>query len=183
MKEIGIKRDNDRGRRGGDLRTNREIRVPEVRLIDENGEQVGIVKTSDALQRAKDAGLDLIEFSPNAKPPVCKILDYGKYKFDQKKKSREQKKKQKIIHIKEIKFRPKIDQHDYNFKVNHIRKFIEHGDKVKVTMMFRGREIVHHNLGMQLMKKVAAELEELTVIEKEPKLEGRNITMVLAPAK
>ncbi len=152
-------------------------------MIDEEGNQIGVVKTSEALQMAKDRGLDLVEFSPNAKPPVCKIADYGKFKFDRKKKLREQKKKQKVIHIKEVKFRPKINEHDYMFKLEHIKKFLDHGDKVKVTMMFRGREIVHSELGMQIMNKVREDLKDLIVIEKDPKMEGRNITMFLAPAK
>jgi len=166
-----------------EFRLNELIRVPEIRLIDEEENQVGIVKTSEALLMAKEKGLDLVELSPNAKPPVCKIVDYGKFKFDRKKKLREQKKKQKVIHIKEVKFRPKINEHDYSFKLEHIKNFLEHGDKVKVTMMFRGREIVHSELGMQVMVKVREELKDLVIVEKDPKIEGRNITMFIAPAK
>ncbi len=140
------------------------------------------MKLSDAINRAKEKNLDLVEVSPNAKPPVCRITDYGKFKFDRKKKLREQKKKQKVIHVKEMKFRPKIDQHDYNFKVDHIRKFLKHGDKVKVTVMFRGREIVHSELGMDIMKKVIEDLKDVSIVEKEPKQEGRNIIMHLTPS-
>jgi translation initiation factor IF-3 len=174
---------NNRGQREEEHRINERIRVPEVRLVDSEGNQVGVVTTKEALERAREVGLDLVEFSPNAKPPVCKIVDYGKFRFDQKKKLREQKKKQKVIHVKEIKFRPKIDKHDYDFKVQRIKTFIEHGDKVKVTMMFRGREIVHSEIGMDIMKKVVVDLEGFISIEKEPKQEGRNITMVFAPVK
>ena len=176
--EKTIKREKEK-----EQRINEMIRVPEVRLIDQNGEQLGIVSIKEALAKAKEAGLDLVEFSPQAKPPVCKIADYGKFKFDLKKKTREQKKKQKVIHLKEIKLRPKIDQHDYNFKLEHIKKFLTHGDKVKVTMMFRGREIVHSELGMELINKVITDLEGLMIMEKEPKMEGRNIIMVIAPSK
>ncbi len=156
--------------------------MPEVRLVDDEGNQIGIVKLSEAIDRAREKNLDLVEVSPNAKPPVCRITDYGKFKFDRKKKLREQKKKQKVIHIKEMKFRPKIDQHDYDFKVDHIRKFINHGDKVKVTVMFRGREIVHSNLGMDIMKKIIEDLSDVAMVEKDPKQEGRNIIMYLAPS-
>lgn len=180
IKENIIKRGN-KGR-DDEFRVNEDIRVPEVRLVDDEGEQVGIVKTSEALSKAREKGLDLVEVSPNAKPPVCRITDYGKFKFDRKKKLREQKKKQKVIHVKEMKFRPKIDQHDYNFKVDHIRKFLKNGDKVKVTVMFRGREIVHSNLGMDIMKQIIEDLSEISVVEKEPKQEGRNITMYLSPS-
>jgi len=157
------------------------IRVPNVRLIDEEGEQVGVVTTEDARERAADAGMDLVEVSPNADPPVCKIIDYGKLKYEQQKKKNEARKKQKVIEVKEIKMRPNIDTHDYDVKMRAIHKFLGEGDKVKVTLRFRGREMAHQELGMKLLDKVRNELEEEAKVEQFPKLEGRQMTMVMAP--
>lgn len=157
------------------------IRVPSVRLIDEEGEQVGVVPTDEARERAADAGMDLVEVSPNADPPVCKIIDYGKLKYEQQKKKNEARKKQKVIDVKEIKMRPNIDTHDYDVKMRAIHKFLGEGDKVKVTLRFRGREMAHQELGMQLLDKVRNELEEEAKVEQFPKLEGRQMTMVMAP--
>ena len=162
-------------------RMNREIRVPEVRLVDENGEMVGVVPTREAFQRAQDAGLDLVEISPQAVPPVCKILDYGKFKFEQDKKAAEAKKKQKVIEVKEIKLRPAIGQHDYDIKLKQAKKFLEEGDKIKFTLRFRGRELARTDLGMEVLKRVQAELEGQVRIEFAPRFEGRQVTMIVAP--
>lgn len=152
-----------------------------VRLVDENGEQVGVVSRNDALQRAFNAGLDLVEISPNADPPVCKILDYGRFRYEAQKKKNEARKKQKVIDVKEIKMRPNIDSHDYDVKMRAANRFIGEGDKVKVTMRFRGREMVHQDLGLKVLQKVRGELEEIAKVEQFPKLEGRQMIMVLAP--
>ncbi len=152
-----------------------------VRLIDETGENVGVVATNEALERAVNVGLDLVEVSPNADPPVCKIMDYGKFKYEEQKRKSEARKKQKIIDVKEIKMRPNIDQHDYDVKMRSINRFIGEGDKVKVTMRFRGREMVHQDLGLRLLEKVRDELDEIAKVEQFPKLEGRQMTMVMAP--
>ena len=157
------------------------IRVPTVRLIDEEGTQVGIVPTDEARIRAGDAGLDLVEVSPNAEPPVCKIIDYGKLKYEKQKKKNEARKKQKTIEVKEIKMRPNIDTHDYDVKMRAITKFLDEGDKVKVTLRFRGRELAHQELGLVLLEKVRDALDEQAKVEQFPKLEGRQITMVMAP--
>jgi translation initiation factor IF-3 len=132
---------------------------------------------------AEERGLDLVEVAPTARPPVCKIMDYGKYKYEQAKQAKEAKKKQHQVHVKEMKFRPKIDDHDYDFKVSHVREFLEKGDKVKLTIMFRGREMMHQEFGLAILKRVEADLAELSVVEQEPKSEGRNMTMVLAPSR
>lgn len=153
----------------------------EVRLIDENGENVGVVETREALDRAIQAGLDLVEISPDAQPPVAKIMDYGKFKFEQQKKAAEARKKQKTIEIKEVKMRPAIDDHDYQTKLKHIKRFFEDGDKVKVTLRFRGREMAHQDLGMAVLQRVKADVEGIAKVEAEPKLEGRQMLMVLAP--
>lgn len=157
------------------------ITSPQVRLVDENGEQVGVVSIADALRRAEDAGLDLMEVSPNADPPVCKILDYGRFRYEAQKKKNEARKKQKVIEVKEIKMRPNIDTHDYEVKMRAIHRFIEEGDKVKVTMRFRGREMVHQDLGKQVLDRVREEMEEKAKVEQFPKIEGRQMTMVMAP--
>ncbi len=160
---------------------NDAIRVREVRLIDENGDNVGVVETNDALERAANANLDLVEISPDAEPPVCKIMDYGKFKFEQQKKAAEARKKQKTVEIKEIKMRPAIDEHDYQVKVRAIKRFFEGGDKVKVTLRFRGREMAHQDLGRKVLERVKEELGEQAKVESEPRLEGRQMVMVLAP--
>jgi len=162
-------------------RINEEIGVMRVRLVDERGNMVGVVGRSEALQMAADAGLDLVENAPNADPPVCKILDYGKFKYEEQKKKNEARKKQKIIEVKEIKLRPSIDDHDYQVKMRSMNKFIEEGDKVKVTMRFRGREMAHPELGMKLLQQVKADFEPVAKVEYEPRLEGRQMIMILAP--
>lgn len=160
---------------------NGAIRAREVRLIDETGANIGVVSTDDALERAEKAELDLVEISPEADPPVCKIMDYGKYKFQEQKKAAEARKKQKTFEIKEIKMRPSIDDHDYETKLKAIRRFFDGGDKVKVTLRFRGREMAHQDLGMAVLQRVKADTEEIAKVEAEPKLEGRQMLMVLAP--
>ncbi|KUO56555.1 MAG: translation initiation factor IF-3 [Alphaproteobacteria bacterium BRH_c36] len=160
---------------------NDAIRSREVRLIDETGENVGVVNTDEALERAVNANLDLVEISPDAEPPVCKIMDYGKFKFEQQKKAAEARKKQKIVELKEIKMRPSIDDHDYDVKVRAIRRFFDDGDKVKVTLRFRGREMAHQDLGRKVLERVKAELETIAKVESEPRMEGRQMVMVLAP--
>ncbi|GLQ17262.1 translation initiation factor IF-3 [Maritalea porphyrae] len=162
-------------------RSNREITSPDVQLIDEEGTNHGTVSTRDALERARDAGLDLVEISPNAKPPVCKILDLGKYKYAAQKKAAEARKKQKIIDVKEIKMRPNTDTHDFDVKMRNVVKFLEGGDKVKVTMRFRGREMAHQELGLQLLHKVRDQVTEISKVEAQPKTEGRQMIMILAP--
>lgn len=162
-------------------RVNDQIRIPKVRLIDETGENVGVVATRDALLRAEDAGLDLVEISPMADPPVCKILDYGKFKYEAQKRANEARKKQKVIEVKEIKMRPNIDQHDYQVKMRSVVKFLDEGDKVKVTMRFRGREMAHQELGLALLNRVRDEVGEAAKVEQTPKMEGRQMTMVMAP--
>jgi translation initiation factor IF-3 len=160
---------------------NEDIRVPEVRLIDQTGQNVGVVSTADALKRAGEAGLDLVEISPDANPPVAKILDFGKYKYQEQKKAAEARKRQKVVEIKEIKMRPSIDDHDYDVKMRSIRRFFGDGDKVKVTLRFRGRELSHQEIGWQVLQRVKADTEEIAKVESEPRMEGRQMVMVLAP--
>jgi len=160
---------------------NEDIRVREVRLIDENGDNVGVVPIADALARAVAAGLDLVEISPDASPPVTKVLDYGKYKYQEQKKAAEARKRQKIVEIKEIKMRPSIDDHDYDVKMRSMRRFFDDGDKVKVTLRFRGRELSHQELGWQVLQRVKADTEPHAKVESEPRMEGRQMVMVLAP--
>jgi translation initiation factor IF-3 len=150
-------------------------------LIDETGQNVGVVARQEALDRATAVGLDLVEISPDAQPPVCKILDYGKFKYQEQKKAGEARKRQKIVEIKEIKLRPNIDDHDYDVKMKSIKRFFEEGDKVKVTLRFRGREMAHQSLGMEVLKRVKADLETISKVESEPRFEGRQMVMVLAP--
>ena len=162
-------------------RSNRDIRIPKVQLIGADGANLGIVPTDEALKMAEDAGLDLVEISPNAEPPVCKILDLGKLKYANQKKAAEARKKQKIVEIKEIKMRPNIDTHDYEVKMKAMGRFFDEGDKVKVTLKFRGREMAHQELGMKLLQQVKEDTLEIAKVEAEPKLEGRQMMMVLAP--
>ena len=162
-------------------RINEEIGVMRVRLVDERGNMVGIVPRTEALTMAADAGLDLVEIAPNADPPVCKILDFGKFKYEEQKKKNEARKKQKIIEVKEIKLRPSIDDHDYEVKMRSMNKFIEEGDKVKVTMRFRGRERAHQELGMNVLMRVREDLDGIAKVEQMPRMEGRQMTMVVAP--
>ncbi|MBQ9620292.1 MAG: translation initiation factor IF-3 [Neisseriaceae bacterium] len=166
-----------------EARINSEITAKEVRLISQTGEQLGIVSLQEALNMADEAEVDLVEIAPTAKPPVCKIMDFGKYKYEQAKKRDEARKKQKQIQIKEIKFRPGTDDGDYNIKMRNIRRFLADGDKVKVTLRFRGREMAHQHLGTQLLKRVEEELTEEAQVEQFPKMEGRQMVMMLAPKK
>jgi translation initiation factor IF-3 len=160
---------------------NYEINVPQVRLVGPDGEMIGIVSVREAMARAEDTGFDLVEISPNADPPVCKLLDFGKFKYEQQKKKNEARKKQKIIEVKEIKLRPNIDDHDYDVKMRAATNFLDEGDKVKVTMRFRGREMMHQDLGMNVLMRVKDQLDPLAKVEQTPQLEGRQMTMVLAP--
>ncbi len=160
---------------------NDDITVESIRLIDADGEQVGVVSVAEGIDLADEAGLDLVEISPNASPPVCKILDYGKYKYEAQKKANEARKKQKTIDVKEIKMRPGIDEHDYQVKMRSVRKFLDNGDKVKMTIRFRGREMAHQDLGVRVLDRVRDELDEEVKIEQFPRTEGRLMTMVVAP--
>jgi translation initiation factor IF-3 len=162
-------------------RVNGAIRAPQVRCIDPDGEQLGVLDTREAISKAEDFGLDLVEVQPNVDPPVCKILDYGKYKYEAQKRANEARKKQKIIEVKEIKLRPNIDEHDYQVKMRNVVKFLSGGDKVKVTLRFRGREMAHQDLGANVLTRVREETEEIAKIEAMPKMEGRQMIMVLAP--
>ena len=160
---------------------NEEIRDKEVRVIGSDGSQMGVMNLNAALDAAANQNLDLVKIAPQATPPVCKIMDYGKYKFELAKRDREAKKNQKVVNIKEIRISPSIDTNDFNTKVNHTVKFIKSGDKVKVTVKFRGREVHHSSLGLNLLEKFAEVIEEVAIVEKKPKLEGRNMSMVVAP--
>jgi translation initiation factor IF-3 len=164
-------------------RINERIRVPEVRLIGEDGNQVGVVKTDDALAYAQERDLDLVEVAPEARPPVTRVLDYSKYKYEQEQKQKAARKHQQQITVREIKFRPKIAQHDYDTKKGHVERFLRNQDKVKVTIMFRGREMAHPERGEMILTRLADELDELAVVEQRPIQDGRNMTMMLAPAK
>jgi translation initiation factor IF-3 len=164
-----------------ELRINEQIRVGEVRLIDEEGKQLGVVPIAEALNLAREAGTDLVEIAPQAVPPVCKVLDYGKYRFELEKKGRESKKKQKLIKMKEIRMQPKIEEHDLQFKSKHCREFLDEGNKVKVTIRFRGRELAHTERGKVVLEKFLALLEDAFILEKEPAMEGRFMSMVIGP--
>lgn len=165
----------------GDPRVNDRIRISPIRLIDEEGNQLGIVATDEARALAADRGLDLVEVAPAARPPVCRLMDFGKYKYAQARKAREAKKKQHIIHVKEVKLRPKIEAHDIDFKMRHARRFIEDGDKVKFTLMFRGREVTHPERGRRILEMVKDELEDIAVVESDISHEGRTMTMLMGP--
>ncbi|MBN1193473.1 MAG: translation initiation factor IF-3 [Coriobacteriia bacterium] len=164
-------------------RLNDRIKAQRCRLIGEEGEQLGIFMMSDALRMADDAALDLVEIAPNADPPVCKVMDYGKYKYELEQKAKKARKNQTRVEIKEIKFRPKIDIHDYETKKKHVVRFLEAGAKVKVTIMFRGREMVHAERGLAILEKLESEISEIAFVESKPKLEGRNMFMLVAPSK
>lgn len=164
-------------------RVNRRIRVPEIRVIGEDGEQLGIMPTIQALRRAESVSLDLVEVQPRAKPPVCKIMDYGKYKYEQSRKLAESKKKQQQIELKEVKFRPKTGEHDFDVKVKNLKRFLEKGNKGKVTVMFRGREIVHPDMGREMLNRVIQALGDEAIIEQSPRLEGRQMVMIVAPGR
>jgi translation initiation factor IF-3 len=160
---------------------NEQIRTPQVRLIGVDGSQLGVVSLAEALARASEEKLDLVEVAPKAAPPVCRIMDYGKYKYQQSKKSQEARKRQSVTQVKEVKIRPKTEEHDYQFKLRHIKRFLSEKNKAKVTIMFRGREISYSDLGLKMLARIVTETEELAVVEQQPKLEGRNMVMVLAP--
>lgn len=172
VKEQLISKEND-------IRINDQIRVQSVRLISPDGEQIGVVSTKEALQRAESYGLDLVEVAPNSKPPVCRIMDFGKYKYEQSKKEKLSKKKQHVITVKEIRLRPRTDEHDLETKLRHARKFLEQKNKVKITILFRGREMAYQDSGTELMQRVTAMLEDIAKMESEPKMEGRRMVMVL----
>lgn len=167
-------------RKDDGVRINHDIKADEVRVVDEDGEMKGVMSVARAVELAEEAGLDLVEVSPNATPPVCKILDYGKYKYEQQKKAAEARKKQKTVDVKEVKIRPGIEEHDYKVKMRNARKFLSNGDKVKVTMRFRGREMAHQDIGMDLLKRMIEELADVGKVDLEPKMEGRQIIMVLS---
>jgi translation initiation factor IF-3 len=162
-------------------RVNDEITAMNIRLVDERGQMAGVVSLREALERAVEAGLDLVEIAPTASPPVCKILDYGKFKYEEQKKKNEARKKQKVIEIKEIKLRPTIDDNDYRIKMRAMQRFLEEGDKVKVTLRFRGRELAHQDLGMAVLIRVRDDLDPVAKVEQMPKMEGRQMVMVVAP--
>ncbi len=162
-------------------RVNDRIRANEIRLIDENGDNVGVVSPARGLEMAIEAGLDLVEISPNATPPVCKIMDFGKFKYEQQKRESEQRKKQKVIEVKEVKFRPNTDTHDYDVKMRNVKKFLENGDKVKISLRFRGREMAHQQLGRELLERVAEDTQEIGKVENMPKMEGRQMIMMIGP--
>jgi translation initiation factor IF-3 len=170
-------------KRGPEPRVNREIIADKIRLINANGDMVGVTSVAEGIRAATDAGLDLVEISPNAEPPVCKVMDYGKFRFAEQKKFQEQRKKQKVIQIKEIKLRPGIGAHDLEIKLRSVQKFLDEGDKVKITLRFRGREMAHQELGMAVLMKVRETLADKIKVEHEPKTEGRQVIMVIAPAK
>ncbi len=157
------------------------IDAPSIRVVGADGEMVGVVSVAEGIELARESGLDLVEVSPNADPPVCKVLDYGKYKYEEQKKRNEARKKQKVIEVKEIKMRPGIDIHDYEVKMRNANRFLEHGDKVKFTIRFRGREMAHQSLGMDVLNRIRGELEEQTKVEQFPRIEGRLMVMIVAP--
>ncbi len=161
------------------MRINNRIRVREVRVVGETGEQLGVLTTPEALKRAEEAGLDLVEVAPTAVPPVCRIMDYSKYKYEQEKREKEARKKQKIVHLKEIRLSPKIGEHDYQFKVRNLEDFLKRGDKVKITMMFKGREMAHVDLGRKILERLSSDISQVGEIEEPPRQEGRFINMVI----
>ena len=165
------------------MRINERIRVPQVRVIAEDGEQLGIMNTREAVQLARGKGLDLVEVAPNADPPVCRIIDYGKFTYEQKKKASEAKKKQVVITVKEVKFRPGTDEHDYRFKMRHARQWLEDGDKVKATIFFRGREITHRELGAELLARLEQDLADVGEVEQRPRMEGNQMFLVFTPKR
>jgi translation initiation factor IF-3 len=166
-----------------ELRVNERIRISPIRLIDDNGDQLGIVATDEARSMAADRGLDVVEVAPNARPPVCRLMDYGKFKYEQARKNRDAKKKQHVINVKEVKLRPKIETHDIDFKLRHARRFIEEGHKVKFTLMFRGREVTHPELGVRLLEQVKQQILDIAVVESDIRHEGRTMTLYMAPIK
>jgi len=165
------------------VRVNDQIRISPIRLISDEGEQIGIVSIDEARSRAEETGLDLVEVAPDARPPVVKLMDFGKFKYEQARAAREARKKQHVIQVKEVKFRPGIEDHDYEFKTRHARKFLEEGNKVRLTMMFRGRQITHSELGLEVLERLKADLSDIGKVESEPSFEGRVMFMVMAPLK
>ena len=161
------------------MRVNGRIRAKEVRVVGEAGEQLGVMTVQDALKRAEEAGFDLVEVAPTAVPPVCRIIDYSRYKYEQEKREKEARKKQKVVHIKELRLGPKIGEHDYQFKLSHLEDFLKRGDKVKVAMMFRGREMTHQDIGRKILDRLASDISAIGEIEEAPRLEGRIISMVI----
>jgi translation initiation factor IF-3 len=164
-------------------RVNEQIRIPKIRVIDEDGEQLGILDTRQALEIARERGFDLVEVAPNAQPPVCRIMDYGRFRYEESKKAKRARAKQHVQKVKMIKFRPKTDDHDYRFKRNHVIEFLEAGDKVKIVVMFRGREMVHVDYGQRIVERLLEDLQDVAMIDDEPRLEGRNLTLMLSPKK
>lgn len=160
---------------------NWDIRAPEVRVIDADGKQAGILPLKEAMKLAEEKGLDLVEVAPNANPPVCRIMNFGKYKYQQSKRLQEARKHQTTIHIKEVKVRPRTEEHDYQFKLRHVKRFLSEGNKVKISMLFRGREIAHPEFGREMLSRLMEDVKDLTVVEQPPRLEGRNMVMILAP--
>lgn len=160
---------------------NWEIRSPEVRVIDADGKQVGILAVKEAIRLAEEQGLDLVEVAPGASPPVCRVMNYGKYKYQQNKRSQEARKHQTVIHVKEVKIRPRTEEHDYLFKLRHVLRFIEEGNKVKVSLLFRGREIAHPEFGREMLNRIQEEVKEKAVVEQAPRMEGRIMVMILSP--
>lgn len=165
------------------VRVNEQIRISPVRLIDEEGTQVGIVSLEDARERATSKGLDVVEVAPEARPPVVKLMDFGKFKYEEARAAREARRKQHTTQVKEVKFRPGIEEHDYDFKLRHARRFLEEGNKVKLTMMFRGRQVTHPEIGLEVLKRVTSDLEDLAKVEQHPSFEGRQMSMVVSPLK
>ena len=165
------------------MRVNRQIRISPVRVISPDGEQLGILPIEEALATAEGVGLDLVEVAPMARPPVCRIMDYGKFKYEEQRQAREARKKQHHVQLKEVKMRPGIEEHDFDFKIRHARRFLEEGNKVKLTMMFRGRQMAHPEFGRQVLDRVTGALQDVSKVEAQPSMEGRSMTMVLAPLK
>jgi translation initiation factor IF-3 len=160
---------------------NWEIKAPEVRVIDPDGKQLGVLPVKEAIKIAEERGLDLVEVAPNSQPPVCRIMNYGKYKYQQSKRTQEARKHQTVIHIKEVKVRPRTEEHDFQFKLRHVKRFLDEGNKVKISILFRGREIAHPEFGKELLNRFVEGVKDVTVIEQSPRLEGRNMVMILAP--
>ena len=178
---MAIQQRDPRGGSNRDARTNRRIKAREVRVIGPEGEQLGVLPVEQALARAQELGMDLVEVSPMAKPPVCKIMDYGKFKYLEKKKQNEAKKKQVVVQLKEVKLRPRTEEHDYTTKIKKVREFLEEANKARITVMFRGREMSHRELGQKVLQRVIEDLREVAVIESAPRVEGRQMFMILAP--
>lgn len=160
---------------------NWDIKAPEVRVIDAEGKQVGILPLKEAMKIAEEKGLDLVEVAPSSKPPVCRVMNYGKYKYQQNKRIQEARKHQTVIHVKEVKVRPRTEEHDFQFKLRHVKRFLDDGNKVKISILFRGREIAHPEFGKEMLNRFVEEVKDLMVIEQAPRLEGRNMVMILAP--